>query len=641
MCGFAGEFLFRPHGGAAGGTGRPADLDVARKMARQIAHRGPDDYGEQLSPDGRLAVAFHRLAIIDLTGSRQPMVSDDGLVTLCFNGEIYNFLDLRRQLQAAGAVFRSAGDTEVLLQLYRHYGLDMLTHLDGMFAFAIHDAAAGRLVLARDRFGQKPLWYSCLSDRVVFASESRALLQHPGIDTSVCQDSITFYCSMGYIPSPRSAWRGILKLPPASSLVCADSYGTPRSYWAPSPVEVPPGRDAAAHAVRDVLTAAVGSHMQADVPLGALLSGGLDSSIIVGLMAAAAGRTGGVRTFTAGFAEANYDERPTGRLVADHFGTDHTEIVVDPAPADVLDELVAMYGEPFGDSSALATWLICRAAREHVKVALAGDGGDEAFAGYDRYRALQLAETMGVPAYVGARLAAGLVRPFARADERGCLCRFLRFADSLPHPAALRYFMYRRLFSPEDLGRLFTEDFLAGLDPEEPSAWFCDLYEPSELAERPDLGSEVAHAQRHDLATYLPDDLLVKTDIASMAVGLELRAPMLDPAVVRLGLSLPDEMKIRRGRGKDILRHAFSDMLPAAVLAGPKRGFGLPLGKWLREDLAGVLRDTLMDPWLREQGIFRPEALAGLINDHSSGRGDHRHRLWALLVLARWLRQRR
>lgn len=640
MCGFAGEFLIRPHRGAPGGAGQPADLGIARKMARQIAHRGPDDYGERLTPDGRLAVAFHRLAIIDLAGSRQPMVSDDGQVTLCFNGEIYNFRELRQQLQAAGAVFRTAGDTEVLLHLYQRYGPDMVNHLEGMFAFAIYDAAVGRLLLARDRFGQKPLWYARLPDRVVFASESRALLEHPAIDTSVCAESLIYYCSMGYIPSPRSAWRGIFKLPPATSLVCSDTCEDPYPYRTLSHADIPSDRSGAAHAVRETLAAAVAGHMQADVPLGALLSGGLDSSIIVGLMSAAAGRTGGVRTFTAGFGEMDYDERPTGRLVAEHFGTEHTEIVVRPAPAEVLDELVAMYGEPFGDSSALATWLICRAAHEHVKVALAGDGGDEAFGGYDRYRALWLAERMGVPAYVGARLAACLLRPFAGADERGRLCRFLRFADSLPHPDAMRYFMYRRLFSPEDLTRLFTDDFLDGLDPEGPADWFCDLYEPSETAEGPGLDSEVALAQRHDLATYLPDDLLVKTDIASMAVGLELRAPMLDTSVVSLGLSLPDEMKIGKGRGKEILRHAFADMLPPAVLAGSKRGFGLPLGKWLREDLLPVLRETLLDPWLREQSIFRPEALAGLLNDHVSGRGDHRHRLWALLVLARWLKQR-
>jgi len=292
---------------------------------------------------------------------------------------------------------------------------------------------------------------------------------------------------------------------------------------------------------------------------------------------------------------------------------------------------VGMYDEPFGDSSALPTWLICREARRHVTVALGGDGGDEVFAGYDRYRAMRLGETMGPGRYFLFRLAALLARPFAPADERSRLRRLLRFVDGLTQPYAVQYFCYRCLFRSHDLVRLFTPDFLPGAKAEEPAKWFCELYESA------DLDSEAAYAQRHDMLTYLPDDLLVKTDMASMATSLELRAPLLDHRVVELGLSLPIERKIRGKHGKAILRDAFGGILPAAVWAGKKRGFAVPLGRWLREDLRETMVETLLDAGLARRGMFRREALVGLVNDHLSGRDDHRHRLWALLVLARWL----
>jgi asparagine synthase (glutamine-hydrolysing) len=623
MCGFAGELLFAPGG--------RADLDLARRMAQAVAHRGPDDHQAFLSDDGRCAIGFHRLAVIDPPGSRQPMTCPDRRHTVAFNGEIYNFRSLRADLQAHGAAFATAGDTEVLLHLYRRYGRDMLPHLDGMFAFILYDAASGSLLLARDRLGQKPLWYALLADRVVFASEAAAVLRHPQVDRSPSRESIAAYFSVGYIPAPQTVWQAVRKLPPASSLLISNGPAEPVRYWhLPGS---PPSACAAdsAERIRAELGAAVAACMYADVPLGALLSGGLDSSLVVALMSQAAGRSGGVRTFTAGFEDVAYDERPAARRVAERFGTEHTELLVRPAPREQLDQLIRMYGEPFADSSALPTWLICRAAREHVTVALTGDGGDEAFGGYDRYRAMHLADTMRPPTYLAVRLTAWLAGLFAPREERSRLRRLVRFAEALPYPPAVQYFMHRRLFGPEDLPRLFTQEFAAGLDLDAPATWFCNLYEDG------DFQDEVAYGQRHDLLTYLPDDLLVKTDIASMAAGLEARCPFLDHRVVALGLSLPVEMKIAHGRGKAILREAFADLLPKETLLGPKRGFGVPLGRWLREDLFGTLRETLMDPWLHRQGIFRPEALAGLLNDHFSGRDDHRHRLWALLVFARWL----
>jgi len=620
MCGFAGEFVLD-------GTG--ARVELARKMASTLAHRGPDEAGEYLCPQGRCAIGFRRLAVIDPADSHQPMTSADGAVTVAFNGEIYNYRELRSELRSGGASFRTAGDTEILLHMYRRHGRAMLPRLEGMFAIAVYDRPAGTLFLARDRLGQKPLWYSTLDASVLFASQARALLQCPDVNRAADAASISLYMSFGYIPAPHSIWSGLRKLQPGHSVVFP-AQADPEPFWSPNSKTC--GSDSGN--VREVLRASVERHMVSDVPLGALLSGGIDSSIIVSLMAEVSGKAGGVRTFTAGFDDSQYDERRAAAAVARHIGTDHTEILIHPRPAEELDELVALYDEPFADSSALPTWHVCKAARQHVTVALAGDGGDEVFCGYDRYRALHLAATMRPPAYLATSIAAALLRPFAPKAERSRLRRFVRFAASLQQPFARQYLTYRGIFRPENLPRLFTPDFAAEIDLEAPGRWFMDLYEQAEADDEPGM------AQRHDMLTYLPDDLLVKTDIASMAHSLELRAPFLDRGVVELGLSLPLERRLNRGRGKLALREAFADALPPEVFRRPKRGFGVPLARWLRGPLAETLCETLTDPSFLGRGIFRAEAIAGLVNDHLTGRDDHSHRLWALLVLARWLAMR-
>jgi len=599
-------------------------------MAERVAHRGPDEAGAFLSGDLRCAIGFHRLAVIDPGGSRQPMTSADGKLTVAFNGEIYNYRELRDELAAGGAVFRTQGDTEVLLHLYRRDGEAMLDRLDGMFAFAMYDEQKAQLLLARDRLGQRPLWYAVLGNRIAFGSEPVALLADGDVDARRDDEAVISYFSIGYVPAPASIWRGVRKLPPAARMVVGERVGVPETYWSALPEQEGCNGADPVERVRAEVTAAVQRRMHADVPLGALLSGGLDSAITVALMCRAAGRSGGVRTFTAGFEDGGYDERAGARAVADHVGSEHTELLVRPAPAEMLDGLVGMFGEPFADSSALPTWLICRAARQHVTVALTGDGGDEAFGGYDRYRALRLAETMGPGRYLGVKVAAALAGLVAPHDERSRLRRLVRFAGPLALPGAGQYWSYRRLFGPDELRRLLTSEFLAGLDVEAPERWFCSLYEEGQF------GEEVAYAQRHDMLTYLPDDLLVKADICSMASGLELRSPFLDYRVASLGLGLPVELKVAR-RGKIVLREAFADLLPEQTLRGPKRGFGVPLGRWLREDLFETVRETLMDRAFLDLGVFRPEAMAGLLNDHYAGRGDHRHRLWALLVFGRWL----
>ena len=627
MCGFAGEFVWSPSG--------RADVAVAEAMAARLAHRGPDEAGSYASPDGRFAVGFRRLAVIDVAGSHQPMPSADGSAVVAFNGEIYNFRALREELTRAGATLRTAGDTEVLPELYARHGAGMVPALEGMFAFCIWDVRAGEVLLVRDRLGQKPLFYAALADRIVFGSELKAVLAHPLVTAEIDPAAVGYYLLTGYVPAPRTIYRGIRKLPPAHTLEAGSAgMGEPRRYWSlPERTREVSPPDAAG-AVAEVVARAVAERMVADVPLGALLSGGVDSSVVTTLMCRAAGRAGGVKTFTAGFADAGFDERPFAAKVAAHLGTDHRELLVGPGDynlPELIDRLAGHFDEPFADSSAVPTYLLCRAAAEHVTVALTGDGGDEAFGGYERYRAMRLAETMSPGRYITVKLAAAAAGVFAPHDERNRLRRLVRFAAGLDDVPAEQYLRYRRLFSPADLTALLERDFAASAEAESAAQWFLDLYEQGEYDD------EVAYAQRHDILTYLPDDLLVKADMASMASSLELRSPMLDHEVIALGLSLPASCKIRGRRTKAVVADAFGAMLPPAVFRRPKTGFGAPIDRWLREELLAPLRETLLDGPLVERSWMSRPALSRMIDDHLAGAADHRHRLWALLWLGRWL----
>ena len=603
-------------------------------MAATLVHRGPDEAGEFLSPDGRCAIGFRRLAVIDPPLSHQPMTSPDGRLTVAFNGEIYNFRELRRRLGDEGVRLATAGDTEVLLHLYRKHGPAMLEQLDGMFAIALYDRDGGTLLLARDRLGQKPLWYARSADGLLFGSQARSLLvSGTGVGRELSEESLSYYLAFGYAPAPRSLIAGLAKLEPGQYILMDSPAAQPTRYWSPGLTELPADRAGMIELVRHRVRASVAAHMVADVPLGALLSGGIDSALVVALMSQEAGAGGGVKTFTTGFADGTYDERPAAAALARHVGTDHTELLIDPAPARVLDELVGLYDEPLADSSALPTYLICKAARARVTVALAGDGGDEVFGGYDRYRALHLAQRLGPLGYVAVRLTGGAIGPFAAGGQRSAAARLKRLAAALPYPYSVQYLMHRQVFSGPQIQALLSADFQDRHDPAEAAEWFCDLYE------QPDLDDEVARAQRHDMMTYLGDDLLVKTDIASMAHSLELRAPLLDHRLCELGLSLPRELKLDWRRGKIAIREAFADLLPADVFRQPKRGFAVPLDAWLRGPLRGTLKESVLDRAFLNSGLFTPPAVEALVREHLDGLADHSHRLWALLMLARWLGQ--
>ena len=564
-------------------------------------------------------LGHRRLQVIDLETGSQPVANESGDVVCVFNGEVYNFPELRSELAAAGHDVRGTGDTPVIPHLYEQHGLEFVQRLEGMFALAVWDAARERLVLARDRVGKKPLLWTKLPDgSLAFASELKALLRLPGLHREVEPAALDAYLALQYVPRDRTGLRGVWKLPPGHVLVAEAGRVDVRPYWR---AEVRPeerSEEEWLELVRETVRAAVRRRMIADVPLGALLSGGIDSSVVVALMAEAS--SGPVRTFTVGFGEPGYDERPFALAVAERYGTAHDELVLDPKAIEVLPRLAWAFDEPLGDEAALPLFLVCEAARAHVTVALTGDGGDESFAGYERYIAHGLAEARGL------RLApAGLLRSLGRGDPRSTANRLGRLAAIAKAPPGERYGRLMEVFPASLRAELWEPDFVTQPTP----SW--DLLG----APRAD---RIAGLQLLDIETYLPGDLLLKTDVASMASSLELRSPFLDHRVVELGLSLPDSLKTRGRRGKEALRRAFAGELPAEVATRSKKGFGVPLTRWFREELREFTADLLLDAQARRRGQLRPPTVKRLLDEHLSGRADHGHRLWCLVMLELWQR---
>ena len=580
-------------------------------MRAAIVHRGPDEGSTDAF--GACVLGHQRLKVIDLDTGYQPVANETGDVVAVFNGEIYNFATLRDELR--GHEIRGTGDTPVLPHLYEETGPLFAERMQGMFALALWDAPRERLVLARDRLGKKPLLWTRLPDgTLAFASELKALLRLPGLARDIDLAALDAYLALQYVPGDATAIRGVRKVPPGHVLVVEADRERLERYWKPQPAEPSRSDDEWLERVRQSVRAAVRKRLVADVPLGALLSGGIDSSIVVALMAEASVEP--VRTFTVGFADERYDERAYARAVAERCGTVHEELAIEDDVAATLPRFAAAFDEPLGDEAALPTFLIAEQARRHVTVALAGDGGDEAFAGYERYIAHGLAQRVpGPAARVGA---AALWRlPAARREPRSPLFRAARFLDVAGSPPRERYGRLMEVFPLELRRRLWTDATRAQPVRLEPA--------------RPDI----AGLQLLDLRTYLPGDLLLKADTASMAHSLELRSPLLDHEVVELGLALPDRLKARGRDGKVALRRAFAAELPPEVSGRGKTGFGVPLGRWFREDLRELARDVLAT----DRGWFRPETVTRLLDEHVSGRRDHGHRLWCLLMLELWVRE--
>jgi asparagine synthase (glutamine-hydrolysing) len=612
MCGICG--LYSP------GARPPADAVDA--MRARIRHRGPD--AGSTDAFGACVLGHQRLRVLDLETGQQPVANETGDVVAVFNGELYNFRALRSEL--SGHEVRGTGDTPVIPHLYEEHGIGFLERLDGMFALALWDGPRGRLVLARDRLGKKPLvWTRLGGGTLAFASEPKALLALPAVRREPDLAALDAYLALQYVPGTRTGLAGIERLPPGHLLVAEGEAVRVERWWEPAAADEELDDAAWLERVREAVGDAVRKRLVADVPLGALLSGGIDSAIVVALMAAASPEP--VRTFTVGFADAAYDERAFARAVAERYGTRHTEVVLEPDAAATLPRLAEAFDEPLGDEAALPLFLICEAARREATVALVGDGGDESFAGYERYAAMGLAGRVpGPAAAAGARLLHAL--PSGRRERRSSVFRAARFLEAAAAPRAERYGQLMQVFPLAERAALWTDDAKAELGT---------LLSPGFLLGQPGARG-IAGLQLLDVETYLPGDLLPKADIASMTHSLELRSPLLDHRIVELGLALPDRLKLRGREGKQALRRAFAELLPPPVAARGKSGFGVPLARWFRGELRGLARELLLDERARNRGWFRPQTVERLLAEHDAGRADHGHRLWTLAMLELWLR---
>ncbi len=600
----------------------PHALDA---VSRALAHRGPDSEGRFSDGNGDVALLHRRLKIIDLSdAAAQPMTNEDGSVVVVFNGEIYNHQRLRRELEAAGHQFRSRSDTEAIVHGYEQWGDAVVEKLDGMFAFAVWDRARRRLLIGRDRVGKKPLFYS---DEGGFRFGSTIESLHAsGLPTEPAVDFLPYYLAYGFVPPPHTLHRGIKQLPPASRLVFESGRARVEEYWQPS-FGTSPSSDSyetAQTRVRELTTAAVERRLESDVPLGAFLSGGVDSTIIVGLASRLMGSR--VRTFSIGFAgDSRYDETGYARIAARAFGTDHTEFTLQPSSFDLVETLVRHHDGPFGDSSAIPTYVVSQLTREHVTVALTGDGGDELFCGYVRFLAAEAAEHIPLPFRAAA---SSLARRLpASAVERTLLGRARRFLVAGALPLGDRLANWNSFFA--DPSSLLKPEL--ALDTGAPLAWQREVFARCRGA------TILSRVLDHNFRTYLPDDLLVKADRTSMAHGLELRAPFLDTALVEYAGSLPPSFLRRGRRTKRVLRDAFRDLLPVEINQRGKMGFGVPLGTWFRDSLRDYLHDHL-GPGARLDAYLQRAAVSHLLDEHARGVADHGQRLWALLTLEIWLR---
>ncbi len=621
MCGIAG-FVERA-GVADAAPGEVEALLIG--MCQAIRHRGPDDSGTYVGEGA--ALGMRRLSIIDVATGHQPIANEDGTLRVVFNGEIYNFRELRADLEERGHEFRTASDTEVIVHAYEEWGEQAFRRLRGMFAIALWDVRDRLLILVRDRVGIKPLYYTESPRRLVFGSEIKVLLASGELQRELDPAGLDHYLSYLYTPPDGSIFKGVRKLPPGHLLRWrADRYEV-LPYWTPPADELFSGSEEdAAAMLRAVLADAVSSHMVSDVPLGAFLSGGMDSSLVVALMAEASSRP--VRTFSIGFDEPQFDELDAARVVARHFKTEHHELVVRPDAVAIVDDLIEHFDEPFGDMSAIPTWYVSQMARQHVTVTLSGDGGDELFGGYDRYFPHPRVEAFDRwTGSAGRRVAGALWRCVPRGRRGRNFLRHValdprgRYADSVAY------------FGPDDKSALLAPELKAAVSGACGDASFIHRFD---RFERLDWRSQM---MRVDFETYLPEDVLTKVDRMSMAHSIESRVPLLDQAVVRFAHSLPARMKIRGTDRKHILKRAAESILPAEVLTRRKQGFAVPIGIWFRGGLREVVTDVLQSPRARQRGYFERAYVDTLIREHVRGIREHTFRLWQLLVFELWHRR--
>ncbi|HET6348995.1 MAG TPA: asparagine synthase (glutamine-hydrolyzing) [Candidatus Krumholzibacteria bacterium] len=604
----------------------PVAEGTLRAMCDAIQHRGPDDQGMHL--DGAVGLGMRRLSIIDVAGGHQPIYNEDRTCVIVQNGEIYNHLDLRRELERRGHRYTTHSDTETILHAYEEYGVQFVTHLRGMFAIAIWDAPRRRLVLARDRMGKKPVYYAHTDTGIVFGSEIKAILAHPGVPRRLDEQALAEYVAWGYVPDPRSIYAGIAKLPPAHTLVFENGRVTVERYWDVSFAEITRGQPESFYVDRalEILDEAVRIRLMSEVPLGAFLSGGTDSSVVVALMARHS--LSPVKTFSIGFEEKAYNELEYAREVAAHFNTEHHEEVVLPDAENDVPALVRQFDEPFADSSMIPTYYVCRSARRHVTVALSGDGGDELFAGYLRYvDPANVRAVDRIPAPVRNALFAPVAHMLPEGTKGIDRLRDMlgtadeqyvrRMTQGLPN-------MHRTVFTDSMAKRVDT-------DPSHVAAPF--------LAVAAAGANTLSRRQYLDIHTYLAGDILSKVDRTSMKVSLECRAPLLDQELAAFAATIPPELRMRGMTTKYILKKVAERLMPAEMVHRPKMGFAVPVAHWLRDQWAGTSHDLILSPRVLERGIFRETFLRRIVDEHGAGKRDNSYMMWSLMMLEMWFRE--
>lgn len=620
MCGIAG---FVESTSYAAGDRREA-VAVLERMCGVIRHRGPDDQGTTVI--GPAALGMRRLSIIDLAGGHQPMSGEDGSVTIVFNGEIYNFPELHPQMEALGHVFKTKSDTETIVHAFEEFGANCVQHLRGMFVFAIWDERAQKLFIARDRAGKKPLYYTLTRQgTLVFGSELKSLLEHPEVEREINPEALDAYFTLGYVPDPLSIFKNIHKLPPGHHLTFADGRVSIEQYWDFTFAPAESRREADyLDELRHLLDESVRVRLISDVPLGAFLSGGIDSSTVVALMARHMGQP--VKTFSIGFHEDSYNELEFARLTAKKFGTNHHEFFVTPDICDVVDELVWHFDEPFADSSAIPTYMVSKLAREHVTVALSGDGGDEVFGGYTRYVVERKRRMFShLPGFVRK----GVMQPLSRRLPHGTLGR--NFIHNVALDPVDRYLDSMSIFSGLNRASLYTPEFKRSLVNNNQVA-----QQFRQLGNSVKTGEEIDKLLYIDSRTYLPGDILTKVDRMSMAVSLETRAPLLDHKLIEFMLKTPASLKLAGYETKYLLKQAVKDLIPPEILHRQKQGFGVPVQEWINKQLKSRIRETLTSSRMRQHGFLEPKYVEVLLDEHERGRRDHSMAVWSLFMFELW-----
>lgn len=619
--------------GIINGNGSGVDRRVLERMNAAIIHRGPDEDGFYVNAN--VGLAMRRLSIIDLASGQQPIHNADRTKWLVFNGEIYNYQSLREDLIARGHTLYTKSDTEAVLHLYDEFGVDCLQHLRGMFAFAIWDETDRSLFLARDRVGKKPLLYSHQQNGdIIFGSEFQALLQHPSISREVDSHAIDSYLSYLCVPAPQTAFKQIRKLEPGHWLKWKDGEITTHRYWLPDfSKKINITEEEAIEETTRILRESTRLRMISEVPLGAFLSGGVDSSTVVALMAQESSTP--VKTFSIGFEEQDFSELKYARRVAEHVGAEYHEFIVRPDALEILPTLVEHYGEPYADSSAIPTYYVSRETRKHVTVALNGDGGDESFAGYERYMAMEIAEVYRrIPHFLRSAFIEGPVSLLPTSEVKKTRVRDLqRFFASANEDRDSRYFRWMSTFKPALKPELYTNDFAHAVADQDTSRFLDQWFERAN-------GSGILDATLlTDQMTYLPNDLLVKVDIASMANSLEARSPFLDHHLIEFAASLPESLKMNRFRTKSLLKKVAARLVPSDVVYRRKMGFGVPIGRWLRGEMKDFLCDALLSDKALNRGIIRGEKIRQYVDEHIEGKFDHSFQVWTLLMLELWFQR--